>query len=139
MVSVLHRFLEKRIQLREHVEVLELRVDAGRVLGVKTRQGEIQADRVIVCTGAWTAKLLEQLGTRPDIQPVRGQMILFYAKPGQINTVALYRERYVIPRKDGRVKHFKDVTVAGFEGAGHWVHHDKLDAFVELVADFLAD
>jgi len=43
------------------------------------------------------------------------------------------------PRKDGRVKHFKDVTVAGFEGAGHWVHHDKLDEFVALVRDFLAD
>jgi len=43
------------------------------------------------------------------------------------------------PRKDGRAENFKNVTVAEFAGAGHWLHHDKLDEFVELVRDFLAD
>tara|TARA_B100001123_G_scaffold417216_1_gene519752 strand:- start:880 stop:1545 length:666 start_codon:yes stop_codon:yes gene_type:complete len=43
------------------------------------------------------------------------------------------------PHKDGRAKHFQDATVVNFKGAGHWVHHDKLDEFVTLVKDFLAD
>jgi pimeloyl-ACP methyl ester carboxylesterase len=41
------------------------------------------------------------------------------------------------PETDGRMKHFKDGRVAEFEGAGHWVHHDRLDAFLETVRAFL--
>jgi len=117
LARALRRSIEKRIELRENEEVVELRVEEGRVLGARTRQGDIQADRVIVCTGAWTAKLLEQLGTRPDIQPVRGQMILFYAKPGQVNQVVLYRDRYIIPRKDGRVLIGSTLEHSGFDKA----------------------
>jgi pimeloyl-ACP methyl ester carboxylesterase len=42
------------------------------------------------------------------------------------------------PEKDGRAKHFKNVRVANIEGAGHWVHHDQLDAFLDVVRKFLA-
>ena len=42
------------------------------------------------------------------------------------------------PAEDGRAKHFRKVRVALMEGAGHWVHHDRLDAFMQVVGDFLA-
>jgi pimeloyl-ACP methyl ester carboxylesterase len=42
------------------------------------------------------------------------------------------------PVADGRAQHFRDAEVAAIEGAGHWVHHDKLDEFLELTNDFLA-
>lgn len=41
------------------------------------------------------------------------------------------------PEKDGRAKNFKDARVVSFEGAGHWVHHDKLDAFLAEVGAFI--
>jgi len=41
------------------------------------------------------------------------------------------------PEKDGRLQHFKNARVAAFEGAGHWVHHDRLDAFLAEVRAFL--
>ena len=41
------------------------------------------------------------------------------------------------PEKDGRMHQFKDARVVEFEGAGHWVHHDRLDAFLETVRAFL--
>ena len=41
------------------------------------------------------------------------------------------------PEKDGRIAHFQDARIETFEGAGHWVHHDQLDAFVEMVRGFL--
>ena len=43
------------------------------------------------------------------------------------------------PVADGRAKYFKNATVAAVEGAGHWVQHDKLDAFLKLTDDFLKD
>jgi hypothetical protein len=44
----------------------------------------------------------------------------------------------VDPRSDGRLKLFKDARSITIERAGHWVHHDRLDAFVEAVGGFLA-
>ena len=41
------------------------------------------------------------------------------------------------PRTDGRVAHFKDAHVVSLAGAGHWVHHDRLDTFMALVEPFL--
>ena len=42
------------------------------------------------------------------------------------------------PAEDGRASHFQNATVAMIEGAGHWVHHDRLDAFIAVVVPFLA-
>ena len=41
------------------------------------------------------------------------------------------------PAEDGRLAHFSNARVALFEGAGHWVHHDVLDAFLGEVRAFL--
>jgi pimeloyl-ACP methyl ester carboxylesterase len=42
------------------------------------------------------------------------------------------------PQEDGRARHFKNARVTSFEGAGHWVHHDRLDAFIDTVREFLS-
>ncbi|MEO8927233.1 MAG: alpha/beta hydrolase [Caulobacteraceae bacterium] len=41
------------------------------------------------------------------------------------------------PREDGRIRHFANARVADFEGAGHWVHHDRLEAFLSETRAFL--
>jgi pimeloyl-ACP methyl ester carboxylesterase len=41
------------------------------------------------------------------------------------------------PLEDGRAEFFTDARVVNVEGAGHWVHHDQLDAFMETVTQFL--
>lgn len=114
LTKALHRSLEKRIELREQEEVVELTTQKGKAIGVRTTKATLYADRVVICAGAWTGKLLEQLDNKPQIRPVRGQMILFFGKPGQINHVVLHREHYVIPRQDGRVLAGSTLEQAGF-------------------------
>ena len=41
------------------------------------------------------------------------------------------------PEGDGRLAHFKTAKVAAVEKAGHWVHHDQLEAFMGLVEGHL--
>ena len=41
------------------------------------------------------------------------------------------------PEQDGRIRHFKNAKVVSFDGAGHWVHHDRLDGFLDLLRGFL--
>jgi pimeloyl-ACP methyl ester carboxylesterase len=42
------------------------------------------------------------------------------------------------PSEDVRAKHFKSAEVVTFDGAGHWVHHDRLAGFLALTRRFLA-
>ncbi len=41
------------------------------------------------------------------------------------------------PAADGRAEPFQDVRVERIDDAGHWAHHDQLDAFLSIVRDFL--
>jgi pimeloyl-ACP methyl ester carboxylesterase len=41
------------------------------------------------------------------------------------------------PENDGRLRHFRHARVVSFDNAGHWVHHDQLSAFLDLVKGFL--
>lgn len=43
------------------------------------------------------------------------------------------------PATDGRADFFSDATVVNIAGAGHWIHHDQLDAFMNAVTPFLLD
>ena len=35
------------------------------------------------------------------------------------------------------MQYFQDARVVSVEGAGHWVHHDRLDEFLGLLRGFL--
>jgi pimeloyl-ACP methyl ester carboxylesterase len=41
------------------------------------------------------------------------------------------------PAEDGRAEPFRHATIAGIDGAGHWLHHDRLDEFLKIVREFL--
>jgi pimeloyl-ACP methyl ester carboxylesterase len=41
------------------------------------------------------------------------------------------------PEEDGRIAAFRNARAVSFEGAGHWVHHDQLELFLEETRAFL--
>ncbi|REJ85566.1 MAG: alpha/beta hydrolase [Acidobacteria bacterium] len=41
------------------------------------------------------------------------------------------------PVEDGRIEAFRNAELRNFDGAGHWVHHDRTDDFIEVVREFL--
>lgn len=43
------------------------------------------------------------------------------------------------PVVDGRAAAFRDARLANVEGAGHWVHHERLDAFLGALDAFLRE
>ena len=42
------------------------------------------------------------------------------------------------PAADGRAAHFRHARVVGIDGAGHWLHHDRLHDFLNVVREFMA-
>jgi len=43
------------------------------------------------------------------------------------------------PEADGRARHFRNARVVNVEKAGHWVHHDQLEIFLDETRRFLAE
>ena len=41
------------------------------------------------------------------------------------------------PRETGEAAHFQDARVVMFEKAGHWLHHDQLNLFLQTIRPFL--
>lgn len=43
------------------------------------------------------------------------------------------------PADNGRIEHFRNARLLTYENAGHWLHHDQLERFLNDVGEFLAD
>lgn len=41
------------------------------------------------------------------------------------------------PAQDGRLRHFSNARLIEYENAGHWLHHDRFDRFINDVKAFL--
>lgn len=103
------------IPLLEHTEVTGFRQQKHRVTGVSTSKGDFSAEKIVVAGGAWTHQLLTFFGMDVDVHPVRGQMILFHATPELVRRIVLSKDRYVIPRKDGRILVGSTLEEVGFD------------------------
>ena len=57
------------IRFREHAPVRELVRNGDRVTGVRTDEGVIEADRVLLATGCWTAAIAATAGVSVPIWP----------------------------------------------------------------------
>lgn len=106
---------EPLVSIIEESAVSALVLKAGAVVGVTVKDKVIRADNVVVTAGAWSGNLLESIEVSLPVEPVRGQMILFNAKPGVVNRVVLSDGKYVIPRRDGRVLAGSTLEYVGFD------------------------
>ena len=92
------------VTLRPNCPVVRLLPErAGRVVGVETSREILSANRFLVAAGAWTDRLLEPLGRRVGVTPIRGQIVLFRPEQPVFGTILLDGLRYLVPRADGRV------------------------------------
>ncbi|MEJ2116083.1 MAG: FAD-dependent oxidoreductase, partial [Gammaproteobacteria bacterium] len=104
----------------EHTAVKNILVEANTISGIKTEFENIMADKVILCSGAWTKNLLPkdtdcELDIDIDIEPVRGQMLLYYLPEKILPHIVLKDKSYLIPRRDGYILCGSTVEHVGFK------------------------
>ena len=107
--------IEGKIKIIEQTRVTNLLINQGHVSGIETTGGRISSDQIVICAGAWSGDLLQDHALTPQIEPVLGQMILFNARPEAIHRIVLHNDRYVIPRRDGRVLIGSTLEYRGFD------------------------
>lgn len=107
-------FEHLNIAYHEHTPVTDIIIRDGLVTGVRTQGKDFNADKVIVAGGAWSAGLVKDV-QKVDVEPVKGQMIMFSGKPEQIHRIVLSEGHYIIPRRDGRVLAGSTLERTGFD------------------------
>lgn len=75
MAAFAQRARKRGADLREGVEVRELRLERGRVVGARTDAGEIECEHLLVVAGPWTRALLARHGLEFPLKVVRPENI----------------------------------------------------------------
>jgi glycine oxidase len=91
------------VLLRPGVECRQLCRRGDRVVGVATADGVVPAESVCLTAGAWTGMILERLGVKLPVRPVRGQIALLRTERPLLTAVVNEGPRYLVPRDDGRL------------------------------------
>jgi glycine oxidase len=103
------------VKSRANTTVESLRIERGQVAGVITSQGFLNTRNVVIASGAWTSFIgIERAAPRIRIEPVRGQMLCFDAKPALTRHVIHSPRGYLVPRRDGRLLAGSTTETAGF-------------------------
>lgn len=105
------------IEMFTNTKAETLLVENEKVFGVETSKGIINAEKVIICCGAWVSLLnfKDNINQLPRIEPVRGQILCFTSEARKIRHVIYSPRGYVVPRIDGRVITGSTGERAGFE------------------------
>lgn len=127
------------VRFQEGVTVTGFRHQRGRLTALLTPQGDIPTRGCLVAAGAWIADLLQTVGLRLPIRPVRGQMLLLRGPAGLLSRIVLKEGRYVIPRRDGRVLVGSTVEEVGFDRTTTIGARESLVATAVTLVPALAD
>lgn len=115
--ALLERCEQRGVDLHPHEPVTELKISGGRIQSVRTPERAFEADRVIICMGAWSRNF-EGL-PEPDrlpLRPVKGQALsVALSDPPEIEHVIRGVSTYCVPKDDGRMVIGSTMEEEGFD------------------------
>ncbi len=98
------------IKILEGVTVYQIVRAQQRVTHLDTSVGNLQSDRYILATGAWSRSLLPL-----PVKPIKGQMLSVFDRDRQLQRVIYAPSCYIVPRQDGKIVIGATVEDNGFE------------------------
>jgi sarcosine oxidase, subunit beta len=75
MTGFSKRARERGARLQTGVEVTGIRVENGRIAGVRTDRGDIHTNVVVNAAGPWAASIARMAGAELPVQPLRRQIV----------------------------------------------------------------
>jgi len=131
--------IQRGVEIREQTQVESLHIYRGQIKGVHTSTGGIDTNKVIACSGAWTHDLLQASDSNVNVQPVKGQMLMYKADPNLLSQIILNQDRYVIPRRDGRILVGSTLEYSGFDKSISQQANEDIQKAATSIIPALAD
>ncbi len=92
------------VKFQEGSEVKDLKIEKNKIIGAKvlTATGElkeIKCEKAILCSGAWSKKILNKI----PVFPVKGQMLSIQGPTNFLKRILFGPKTYLVPRDDGLI------------------------------------
>ena len=92
------------VKFQEGSEVKDLKLEKNKLIGAKILNAigefkEINCEKAILCSGAWSKKLLNKI----PVFPVKGQMLSIQGPTNFLKRVLFGPKTYLVPRDDGLI------------------------------------
>lgn len=117
--SLLLFLAQQGVRLIENAKIQHIDLYKDAINHIKINDEILIAEQIILCAGAWTQDFLShwlpKSSLKLEIQPVRGQMLVFDAVPDTLSPMILSGDHYLIPRRDGKILVGSTVEYVGFE------------------------
>ncbi len=106
--SLKQELLQNGVRLIENCQLTAINTGNNRVNFLETSLGNLPINELIITAGAWASGLMAEFfptlrDSNPKITPVKGQMLLFAARPDTLQNIVLDGDHYLIPRLDGNI------------------------------------
>ena len=91
------------VEIREGISVKAIQQRQGRVEGILTDAGQLEAEHYVLAAGSWSSQLMPL-----PVRPVKGQMLSLRMpqklhQPYPLQRVLFGDDIYLVPRQDGRL------------------------------------
>lgn len=101
-------------EILENVEAIDFILAEDRLRGVNAGGETILADTVVACAGAWSGRLLDLIGHRLPMEPVRGQIVRARFERPPLTHLVWGPLGYLVPRLNGELLIGTTVERVGF-------------------------
>lgn len=102
-------------EIREGTPVGQMLTRGGRLHGVATADGTLEADWVVLAAGPWSPSLASPLGIALDIRPSRGQLVTLRPRRAPLRRMLTWHTSYLVPKPDGTIIAGSTEEEAGFD------------------------
>lgn len=123
------------VQFREQCVFEGVVRDGDWVTAVRTPEGRIECDAVVLAAGVWTADVARSLGVRLAIQPGKGYSIEYGTAPVKLRSNTSFAERKVVATPLGNA--LKLAGTMEFSGYDNSVNPARSDAIRRGPADYV--
>ena len=142
--SLIQDLINKGITLIEECELLDIDVNKNNITQIHTNKGILPVQNLIFSAGAWTGNLFKKLfpeilTNKPEVNPVKGQMLLFDGVPNALKSMVLDDDQYLIPRRDGKILAGSTVEYDEFNKVTTTAAKEKLSEFAYKLMPSLKD
>lgn len=90
-------------EIKEFIDVYSIESEGGQVKGVLTNEGMLLSENVIVCTGAWSKKILQKTNIELDAYPVKGECFSVKTNKPLVEGSIFSHGCYIVPKRGGRL------------------------------------